>query len=99
MFRPSRGCSRRPITTIPPKESSHMASEPQTTQQTKRTKRPMSRLRRLLLVALATTTLLVCLLAFLNRQLLLGVFFSSHFVGGDPNVATLHLPSGFSASV
>ena len=82
-----------------------MASEPQpptptqSTKPTKPPKRPMSRLRRLLLAALATATLLACLLAFLNRQLLLGVFFGSHFVGGSPNVAALHLPPGYSASV
>src|SRR5262245_9990258 len=73
-----------------------MASEPR---QAKQAKRPMSRLRRALLAALAIVVVLGGVLALLHRETILSLLFASHFVGGDPSHTTLHLPSGFSASV
>src|SRR5262249_54095843 len=81
------------------KERTPMAFESLQTPQVPRTKRPKSRLRQILVGALAVAILLTCFLAYLNRELIGSVLFGSHFVRGDPSVAAPPLPAGFTASV
>lgn len=55
--------------------------------------------RRVLLGVLAVAVVAVGVLAYLNRQLIGGLLFGSHVVGGQATVSDLHVPAGFRVTV